>query len=214
MPLCCFSPLLPRAWMLLMVPIWLEYVRCRPDRMLKKETGVLHSQGLAHYTGWWICPVCKFCSYHLQPYLTWAWGDVSRAKMIFQAVDVSGKTLHEKLRSPDYAYTVNSTSVNSILLVKLFYTLEPLGPAEISGKDCCKGGAGQMWILISVWGSTLPSVGLCRLWDGLQCTAWTDFSQSSFSESLICHLWETEMWHKKAAAQVLTGKTGNNSGTN
>lgn len=64
--------------------------------------------------------------------------------MIFQAVDVSGKTLHEKLRSPDYAYTVNSTSVNSILLVKLFYTLEPLGPAEISGKDCCKGGAGQM----------------------------------------------------------------------
>lgn len=53
--------------------------------------------------------------------------------MIFQAVDVSGKILHGKLRSPDYAYTVNGTSANSILLVKLFYTLEPLGPAKMSG---------------------------------------------------------------------------------
>lgn len=35
--------------MLMMVSIWLEHVRCGPDRMLKKETGVLHFQGLAHY---------------------------------------------------------------------------------------------------------------------------------------------------------------------
>lgn len=37
--------------MLLMVPIWLERVKRGADRMLKKETGVLHFQGLAHYTG-------------------------------------------------------------------------------------------------------------------------------------------------------------------
>lgn len=35
--------------MLMMVSIWLEHVRCRLDRMLKKETGVLHFQRLAHY---------------------------------------------------------------------------------------------------------------------------------------------------------------------
>lgn len=58
---------------------------------------------------------------------------MSRAKTIFQAVDVSGKILHGKLRSPDYAYAVDGTSANSILLVKLFHTLEPLGPAKMSG---------------------------------------------------------------------------------
>lgn len=35
--------------MLMMVSIWLERVRCRAGRKLKKGTGVLHFQGLAHY---------------------------------------------------------------------------------------------------------------------------------------------------------------------
>lgn len=187
MTLCCFSPLLPKAWMLLMVPTWLEHVRHRPDRMLKKETGVLHFQGLAHYTGWWICLVYKFCSYHLQPYLTWAWGDVSRAKIIFQAVDVSGKILHG---SSDYAYTVNGTSANSILLVKLFYTLEPHGPTKVSGRLLQRRSRSDGNIDLFLR-QHIPQCGMCSLCNGFQCTAWTDFFQSSFSENLICSWWET-----------------------
>lgn len=53
--------------------------------------------------------------------------------MIFQAVDFSRKILHGKLRNSDYAYAVNGTSANSNLFVKLFYTLEPVGPAKMSG---------------------------------------------------------------------------------
>lgn len=44
-----FLLLLPSVWMLMMVPIWLEHVRCRPGRMQKKGAGVLHFPGLAHY---------------------------------------------------------------------------------------------------------------------------------------------------------------------
>lgn len=60
--------------------------------------------------------------------------------MIFQAFDVSGKTLHGKLRGTDYAYTVNGTSANSILLVKPFNTLEPLGSDKYQAKTAAKEG--------------------------------------------------------------------------
>lgn len=208
MALCCFFPLLPRAWMLLMVPIWLEHVRHGPDRMLKKETGVLHFQGLAHYTGWWICLVYKFCSSHLQPYLSWTGGDAGRAKMIFQAFDVSGKILHGKLRGTDYAYTVNGTSANSILLVKPFNTLEPLGSDKYQAKTAAREGQ----VRCEYWSLT-QHIPQCGNPDRFQCTAWTDFCQSRFSDSLICSWWDTEMWYKKAAAQIFKGKTGNTSGT-
>lgn len=46
--------------------------------------------------------------------------------------------MHGKLRSLDYAYTVNGTSANSILLVKLFYTLEPRAPIKISAKTAAR----------------------------------------------------------------------------
>lgn len=173
--------------------------------MLKKETGVLHFQGLAHYTGWWIGPVYKFYSYHLQPYLTWASGDVSRAKVIFQAVDVSGKILYGKLGSPDYACTVNGTSANSILLVKLFYTLEPLGPA----KRLCQGRS-----------RSDVSIDLCLRQHIPPCDTGQPLGRVPM-HSVDWFLPEQLLWKphlqlvgdrdvaQEGAAQIFTGKSGN-----
>lgn len=81
------------------------------------------------------------------------WAELKLSSRVFMLQE---KILHGKLRSPDYANTVNGMSANSILLVKLFYTLEPLGPTKISGKDCCKGGAGQIGMNITQCGTVQP----------------------------------------------------------
>lgn len=108
-------------------------------------------------------------------------------------------------------HTHNGTSANSILLVKLFYTLEPRAPIKISAKTAAREEQVRREYRSPSEAVHYP------VWD-VQPLQWVPVhSMDGFLPEQL--LWKPYLQlvgdrYRKAAAQIFTGGTGNTSGTN